>query len=432
MKAIINARIYDYDNYTESGYVVFDKKIIKVGPMSDFVDNNYKIIDAKGDLLLPTFVCAHAHIYSIFARGLSLPFSPYNFQEILDQLWWKIDAKIDNEISYYSAIAASYEFLLNGVTTVIDHHASGEQIRGSLSSLKKGLVNVANMRAILCFETSDRYIVRDAINENVSFCKKYHNNYISALFGMHASMSLSDKTLKKIKKVINNEPIHIHVAESNMDEEDSLSKYNVRIINRLDNFNLLTKDSLIVHGLYLNDDELDTIKNKGAFLVVNTTSNLNNAVGIPDVKRFLSKGIKVMIGNDGLSSNIANEINEVYYTSHLKNESVMSLNLNDVLEMINNSYEYASRQLNIKLGKIKEDYEADFMLISYSPFTKMDKDNAFGHVFYGLYPALKPKDVFISGQKEVSNYKICNKKLLKEFAKCHEYADKLWSKVKED
>ena len=86
-------------------------------------------------------------------------------------MWWKIDAKIDNNISYYSGIAAGYEFLLNGVTTVIDHHASGTDILGSLKSINKGL-DVIGLRKILCFETSDRFNIVDCIKENLSFAKK--------------------------------------------------------------------------------------------------------------------------------------------------------------------------------------------------------------------------------------------------------------------
>ena len=115
MKAIINARIYDYTNYIENGYVLFDEQIKEVGAMKDYKNQGDEIIDFKGDLLLPGFVCSHAHIYSIFARGLILPFNPKNFQEILDQMWWKLDSRLTNEMTYYSGIAASYEFLLNGV-----------------------------------------------------------------------------------------------------------------------------------------------------------------------------------------------------------------------------------------------------------------------------------------------------------------------------
>ena len=203
MNALINVRIFDYQNYIENGFVVFDKTIHKVGKMSDFKNEGYKVIDGKGQLLMPNFVCAHSHIYSIFARGLILPFNPHNFQEILDQMWWKLDAKIDNPITYYSGIAAGSEFLLNGVTTIIDHHASGTDILGSLSSLKKALDNTLHLRSILCFETSDRYPVDECIKENISFAKKYHSEHISGLFGMHASMSLSEKTLNKISKKLN-------------------------------------------------------------------------------------------------------------------------------------------------------------------------------------------------------------------------------------
>ncbi len=430
MKALINVRIYDYQNYIENGFVIFDKKIVKVGKMSDFKNDNYTLIDGKGSLLLPSFVCSHAHIYSIFARGLSLPFNPTNFLEILEQMWWKIDAKLTNDITYYSGIAASSEFLLNGVTTVIDHHASGEII-GSLDALKRSVVKLAKMRGIFCFETSDRYDVKSCIKENKSFAKKNHSEDVSGLFGMHASMTLCDKTLKLIKNNLGDVPLHVHVAESVMDEEDSFSKYNTSIIKRFDNYGLLNKDSLIVHGVFLSDEELDILKDRDCYLVVNTTSNMNNAVGLPNVKNYLNHGLKVMVGNDGLNSNMASEYMNVFYTSHLKNESPLCLNLADVKEMILNSYEYVSKRLNIKLGRIFEGYEADFQLVKYNPFTDMNSDNAFGHIFYGLFPSFKPSDVFSHGQKVVSSYSLTNKKLLNELKNANEFANKLWNELKE-
>ena len=433
MKAIINARIYDYQNYIECGYVVFDKSIVEVGSMKDFKDKGYEIRDAKGKLLLPNFVCAHAHIYSIFARGLILPFDPHNFVEILEQMWWKIDAKITNEITYYSGIAASYEFLLNGVSTVIDHHASGEII-GSLEELKKSVVDTAHMKGIFCFETSDRYNeTKKCCRENVGFYKDNKGSHnVAGLFGMHAAMTLSDDTLKTIKEYLGDEPIHVHVAESKMDEEDSLKKYNTPIIQRFDKFGLINKDSLIVHGVALNDAELSIIKDRGAYLVVNTTSNMNNAVGVPSVSNYLKHNIPVMVGNDGLNSNMASEYMNVLYTSHLKNESPKEINVGDVLKMINNAYEYVSRRLDIKLGKIKQGFVSDFMLVNYTPFTKMDSSNAMGHIFYGLFPSFKPSDVYVDGELTVKDYQMQNKELLNEFKKCNDYANKLWALVKEE
>ncbi len=431
MKAIINARIYDYINYIENGYIVFDEQIHEVGCMRNFKDCGYQIIDAKGGLLLPSFVCAHSHIYSIFARGLSLPFAPHNFLDILKQMWWKIDAKIDNEITYYSGIASAREFLLNGVTTVIDHHASGEII-GSLEALNKSVCKVAKMRGIFCFESSDRYDIKECVKENKNFARKHHSNDVSGLFGMHASMTLGDDSLKLIKRNLNDIPLHVHVSESSMDEEDCIQKYNYSIIERFEKFDLLNPDSLIVHGVYLSENELDIISKHNCYLVVNTTSNMNNAVGLPNVKNYLNHGIKVMVGNDGLNSNMASEYMNVYYTSHLKNSSPIQLSLDDTKTMIINAYEYVSKRLNVNLGQLKEGFVSDFMLIDYMPFTKMDSNNVFGHIFFGLFPSFKPKDVYSHGKKVVANYQLTGKKLNAEFMKTQDASNKLWIKVMEE
>ena len=432
MKAIINARIYDYKNYIENGYVVFDKQIIKVGKMSEFKNEDYQIIDAYGQLLLPNFVCNHAHIYSIFARGMILPFNPHNFVEILEQMWWKMDAKINNEVTYYSGICAGKEFIENGVTTIIDHHASGTDITGSLKMLKKSLVDVHGLRAILCFETSDRYPVAKCIKENISFMEKNKDNHIAGLFGMHASITLSNKTLASIQKQLGDRPIHIHVAESKMDEDDSQEKYGTTIIERLNKYHLVNPNSLIVHGVTISDKELDIVKAQSAYMVVNTTSNMNNAVGLPDVNKFLAHGIKVLVGNDGLSSNMANEYMNAFYTAHLLHELPTAMNLGHILDMINNSYDYAGQMLGIKLGKIEKGYESDFMLLPYNPFTKMDNTNAFGHIFYGVYPALKPNDVYVEGKQLLKNRKLLNKKANRLFSEAAPVSAELWKRIQED
>ena len=427
MNAIINARIYDYVTCIENGYLVYDDKIVEVGDMRDFKNKGYdKVEDFQGDLLMPTFVCAHSHTYSIFARGLILPFNPQNFQDILDQMWWKLDAQLDNKMTYYSGIAAGSEFLLNGVTTVIDHHASGE-IAGSLSALRKAFAGPLKMRGIFCFETSDRYDVKKCIKENVGFAKKHPGE---GLFGMHASMSISDKTLKSIAKVKDNLPIHIHVAESEMDEEDSMNKYGKTIMERLEDSGVLINESLIVHGVALSDKELDIIERNRCYLVVNTTSNMNNAVGLPNVKKYLEHHIPVMVGNDGLNSNMASEYMNVMFSGHLKAESPIALGVSDVRNMIRNAYDYVSKRLGINLGEFRKGYEADFMRVKYTPFTKMDESNALGHIVFGLFPNFKPSDVYTYGKKRVKNYKIVSKSLENQVIEARKYADDLWTKVK--
>jgi cytosine/adenosine deaminase-related metal-dependent hydrolase len=430
-KALINVKIYDYFEYIDNGFVVFDETITKVGPMSSFVDDGYQLIDGAGQLLLPGLVCGHTHIYSLFARGLALPFNPKNFQDILDQLWWKIDRHIDREIIYHSGLIAGYEFIKNGVTRLIDHHASGKDIEGTLESLKQALIKVG-IKASLCFEISDRFDVDAAIKENRKYITDNQDGEYPGLFGMHASMSLSDDTLVKVKQAVGTDPIHIHVAESEMDQQDCISKYGMRVIERLDKFGLISRDSILVHAIHINDNERDIIRKRKATIAVNISSNMNNAVGLPDIAIFMQEGIPVIVGNDGLSLGMMDEFVALYYAMHHRYGHPTAFGLDDLKKLICMTYDYASRLFKQKLGRIQSGFAADFMLFPYQAPTNINADNAFGHVFFGVFQHMNPKHVYASGKLLVKDYGLVDATSAKAYEQAREVADRLWTNIKQE
>ena len=424
-KAILNTTLYDFKDYHENAYIIFDEKIIEIGLMSHFQDHGYELIDGKDHLVLPGLVCGHTHIYSAFARGLSLPFSPKNFQEILDQLWWKIDGSLNLDMVYHSGIVFGLDFLKNGVTTLIDHHASGQDILGTLKKLKKAITQDIGLRGVFAFETSDRFDVKSCIKENINFAQLNHDDTSRGLFGMHASSSLSDQTLLKIRQKLGDLPIHIHVAESTLDEEDSLNKYKMRIISRLIKYKLLNPQSIIAHGIYLDDNELDLIKEHQAVLAVNFTSNMNNGVGVPNLHRYIDKKIPIILGNDGISSAMTTEYLMAYYMMHHQDQSPNPFQLSDLLKMINDTYDYASSILQTKLGKFENDYQSDLLMIPYIPPTPMNQDNIFGHLFFGTFHSFKPKHVFIKGKQKIKNYQ-AHRKLEEKYRNAQNSSSELW------
>ena len=102
----------DADNpYLECGAVVIDgTKIVKAGTLSE-VKAAYpdaEFLDAKGKVIMPAFINAHEHIYSAFARGLSVKgYDPKGFLDILDGMWWTIDRNLTLHDTYLSAMALS-------------------------------------------------------------------------------------------------------------------------------------------------------------------------------------------------------------------------------------------------------------------------------------------------------------------------------------
>ena len=115
--------------FLENGAVAMDVR--KAYPDAEYVD-------AKGGVIMPAYINAHEHIYSAFARGLSIKgYHPQGFLDILDGQWWTIDRHLTLEQTKLSAYATYIDSIKNGVTTVFDHHASFGHITGSLLQLKR-------------------------------------------------------------------------------------------------------------------------------------------------------------------------------------------------------------------------------------------------------------------------------------------------------
>jgi len=431
IKAIIHTTLYDFETWTQDAYIIFDEEILEIGPMSAFVDRGYKIIDGIDQWVLPGLVCGHTHLYSAFARGLMMPYHPKNFQEILDQLWWKLDRELDQEMVYYSGLVLGLDFLKNGVTTVIDHHASGQDIRGSLKTLSKAVSKDVGLRGIYAFETSDRFDVSTCINENMNFMKSHQTDFMRGLFGLHASSSLSDRTLKKVKHKLGDYPIHIHVAESVMDEEDSQMNYQKPIIHRLVDHGLLHPKSIIAHAIHISDVELDLIKEHQSVIAVNITSNMNNGVGLPPIHRFMLKGVPVILGNDGISSAMTTEYLQAYYAMHHQDQSPNPFQLTDLRRMIQETSSYASSILETKLGRLQKGYQADLLMVPYIPPTPVNQDNAFGHLFFGMFHSFKPKHVWIKGQQKIKDYQ-AKKSIEDKYRQAQQSSARLWDILSKD
>src|SRR5438309_927735 len=95
------------------------------------------VFDLSGKCVMPGMVCGHMHLYSALARGMPAPKkTPRNFYEILKYVWWTLDRALDEEAVYYSALVGALDAVRCGTTTLIDHHASPNFIRGSLGVMK--------------------------------------------------------------------------------------------------------------------------------------------------------------------------------------------------------------------------------------------------------------------------------------------------------
>ncbi|SJZ59863.1 putative selenium metabolism protein SsnA [Cetobacterium ceti] len=392
-----NGRVITQDKnnpYLEDGAVVVqDDKIIDVGEFKDLSRkySDAEFINAKGRVIMPGLINTHMHIYSSFARGMKIIAPTRNFDEILENLWWKVDKNLTLEGTKYSAYATYIDCIKNGVTTVIDHHASPYHLRGSLMTIGQ-VAEEIGIRASLSYEVSDRdgeEIAREGIEENIEFIKwanEKNSDMISGMFGMHAAFTLSDETLKKCQEAM--EPYdngyHIHVAEGYTDLENSLKVHGKRVVERLNDFGIFREKTIAVHCIHVNSHELDIIEKSKCNVVHNPESNMGNAVGCSPALHMIKRGIKVGLGSDGYTSDMLEsyKVTNVLHKHHLCDPTVAWGETPQML--FDNNREIVKKQFNCESGILKIGGKADIIIMDYLPHTEMNGDNLYSHILFGM------------------------------------------------
>ena len=391
-----------------------------------------QVIDANGRVAMPGLINAHHHLYSSFARGFAPPGEPArNFVEILQRMWWKLDLALDPEAVRYSAYVALLEAIHTGCTTIIDHHASPSCTDGSLDILEETF-REAGLSGCLCYETSDRNLPADGLAENARFLRKTQasgDGQITALFGLHAQMTLSDASLEAAAAacVAAQAGVHIHVAEDLSDETDCLAKHRSRIVQRLHQFSLTGPNSLFIHGIHLDESEMDLVADTGTMMVHNPESNMNNAVGTQKMLTLLKKGILLGLGTDGMTSHMVSAAR----VAHLLQRATLAdprVAFCEACEMLlSNNAKIAARCFPEPRGKLAPGQLADIALFDYVPTTPLEEGRFLGHLLYGLNYA-RVHTTIARGQILMRDSKILTLDEQEICAKARESARAVWKR----
>ena len=128
---------------------------------------------------------------------------------------------------------------------------------------------------------------------------------IAAMFGGHATFTLSDETMDKMAEANDGlTGFHIHVSEGMNDVYDSLQNYGRRPVQRLQDHGILGPKTILGHCIHVNTAEMELIKATGTMCVNNPESNMGNAVGCSPVLQLFRHGILVGLGTDAYTNDM--------------------------------------------------------------------------------------------------------------------------------
>jgi cytosine/adenosine deaminase-related metal-dependent hydrolase len=240
----------------------------------------------------PGMVCGHHHLYSALARGMPAPPAvPRSFRDVLELVWWRLDAALDLDMLRASARLGAVEALMSGTTAIVDHHESPNAIDGSLDVIADACAEVG-VRAVCAYGVTDRHGAEGArrgLAENERFVRSGGRGMV----GVHAAFTCSDETLEAAAGLARDlgVGVHIHVAEG-PDDVDAGARL----------AHLAADDWLLVHCVGLDRDLPGTIAH-------NPRSNLNNAVGYAAPAR---RPNPVVLGTDGIGADMLEEMRLAY------------------------------------------------------------------------------------------------------------------------
>jgi len=390
-----------------------DGKIAEIIPkeFNAFVNGEYDseissdYYDAKGSVATIPMINFHEHIYSRLAKGLNIKGATENFHKILKNLWWKLDLMLDEDMIRASALMTVLESIRNGTTYIFDHHSSPNSTKGSLKVIADTLSEFG-LRGTICFEVTDRNgleLTKQAVQENYDFIESNGENF-KGMFGLHASFTLKDQTLRFVSNLIKDfeTGIHIHLCEDKIDREISEKKFDASPLERLFKFNLVNSKSILAHGIHLKKKEYRKIAEIGAAIALNPDSNMNNSVGLPEFKKFPAK-LKLLPGTDGMHSNISKTIKQLFLLYRHYGGSFADT-FSFLQRIYFNQIDFVKKYFD-DFTTLNLNERADLIIWDYVPVNQLTAENFWGHFVYAVLER-QPKTVIQNGKFYLKDFQL--------------------------
>ena len=420
--------------------LIRDGRIAEIGPQDEMLARHPQAerLDARRQYVMPGNICAHTHFYGAFARGLAIPGpAPKDFPEILQKLWWPLDRSLTAEDVRASAEVMLVDAIKHGTTTLIDHHASPNAIDGSLDVIAE-VVERSGARSVLCYEVTDRdgsAKARAGIAENVRFIQRVRRENLAggrlaATFGLHAGLTLSAETLDACCQAAPaGVGFHIHVAEHESDEYDSLAKSGLRVVDRLQAHGILGPQTIVAHAIHIDAREVSLLAESGAWVTHQPRSNMNNGVGAAAVESLLRSGIKVCLGTDGFSSTMWEEWKFAYLLHKVWHRDPRRMNGADVARMAidHNASLAGSFFPAAPLGVLVPGAHADLIFVDYHPHTPLTTGNLPWQIIFGFHESMVTTTI-VAGRLLMRDRQLLTLDEAEIAAKAREQAPQVWER----
>jgi 5-methylthioadenosine/S-adenosylhomocysteine deaminase len=255
-------------------------------------------IDAAGALLVPGLVNGHTHAAMTLFRGYGddLPLMQWLQEKI-----WPLEARLEPEDVYWGTRLACLEMIRSGTVRFWDMYWHPDAAARAVED--------AGLRATVAPPLIDGEkglgsLREDALSSLDELAAR--GDRIASALAPHSIYTVSEEGLAWIAEIAAERglPVQIHLSETEAEASDCLRERGQRPAHYLDRLGLLGPRTLLAHGVWLDQGELELIAEREATIVTNPVANLKLAVGrVFPYRAARDAGVRVGLGTDGPGSN---------------------------------------------------------------------------------------------------------------------------------
>lgn len=381
-----NAQILDFDKESlVLGSVEIDGDIISRVGTFDRLPKYDRVIDCKGNILMPGFVNAHAHTAMTILRSINDNTSLHKwlFDNVLP-----IEAKFTPEDIYYGQYLGVIESVRSGITTTEEGYYHNDQID---SVAKK-----SGIRARLGIGPSMQNNGMSNVEYLAKCAKQIKNDkLVQTNCFVHSIYTTSKKAIEECVEFSkkHNTPLSIHLAETQKEVSDCLKEHNTTPTEYLNSLGFFDRPCLCYHAVHMTDKDITILNEKSVSVATCPSSNLKLGSGIAPVFKMHDMGINICIGTDGVASNNSLDMfKEMFLVATLNKMDSDGEKYIPTIEVLKMATLNGAKALGIDAGEIKAGKSADIILIDINNPHYYPQDNLISHLVY----AGKSSDVYLT------------------------------------
>lgn len=263
--------------------------------------------------ILPGSVNCHGHAFQNLFKGFA---DDLRFERWRDDVLYPFSERLDASAIYTGALFAFAEALLAGATTTVDffylHDAEGKNQDAVLRAARDIGIRLVFARAFYDDDapTKAPASYREPAAEAAARLEELAgsvrgDDLISVQPAPHSLHAVSPDTLAVALDVAGHldVPCHLHLAEASYEVEQVRARYGTTPVRLLQREGLLTDRLVAVHGVWLDDEELDMMADAGSAIVHCPGANAFLGDGIARLPEMLERGVRVGLGPDGGCAN---------------------------------------------------------------------------------------------------------------------------------